>query len=86
MFVFKQEINRLIRDNERLHRIIVRHGGAEMFRNVPDSLLPGTATGDAINTGLDESMNVSFYNASQSPGLQFSGKLKLLVYVATGLN
>lgn len=67
-----QEINRLIRDNERLHRIIVRHGGAEAFRNV-DAVLPGTAFGDAMNATVDESVNASFFNATQSPGLQFSG-------------
>ena len=64
-FLWSQEVNRLIRDNDRLHRIIVRNGGADQFRNVPS--IPDHEM-QVHNGLLDKSMNNSFFNAAQSPG------------------
>jgi hypothetical protein len=64
-----QELNRLIRDNERLQRIIVRHGGAEQFRAAAAAPL---MSGNALDASMDESVNASFFNAAQSPGMRFN--------------
>jgi len=63
--IHEQELNRLIRDNDRLHRIIVRNGGAEFFRSVPTSSLPGMdSTGTIINnnSSSSSSSNNNNYN------------------------
>lgn len=84
MSFFAQELNRLIRDNDRLQRIIVRHGGAELFRTVA-----GTHSGngsDPLSTSREDlSFDTSYHhhsshasatsaNVPHSPGMQFASR------------
>lgn len=68
-----QELNRLIRDNDRLQRIIVRHGGAELFRSVGGSsdLLSSPLGGAGGGVNDSRMSDMSFENAAQSPGMTF---------------
>jgi hypothetical protein len=68
-FVFAQELNRLIRDNDRLQRIIVRHGGAELFRNV-NAIEHGNAS--TFEPERDAFSDASFRNLVNSPGLTYN--------------
>lgn len=73
--IHEQELNRLIRDNDRLQRIIVRHGGAELFRTVGNN-----NNFDPLSTSRDDLSESSFHtsnhansaNIAHSPGMQFA--------------
>jgi hypothetical protein len=61
----------------------VRHGGAEQFRAAAAAPL----SGNALDASMDESVNASFFNAAQSPGMRFntqSGTCWLLAAIYCG--
>jgi hypothetical protein len=67
-------LNRLIRDNDRLQRIIVRHGGAELFRTVGAA---SSSPSDLPANGRDDLAETSYHrmnNSMGSPGMQFAAR------------